>query len=111
MAETAIETPNPIRYYRIDGTTTFRKTRFLHLDLDIEIRTPLASEEFPQPAAPPYDVDATNLGTRAPAYQVSTIHQSRQVQIQDMEYFDGPVFSVLTYVTRVGSGAEDESGQ
>ena len=32
------ELPDPTLYYRIDGTVMLRRSRFLHLDLDIELR-------------------------------------------------------------------------
>ena len=93
----------PTRYYRLDGTARLRVSRFLHLDLDIEFREPAAAGT-PQPVA----ISATSAATgpdpgtpTATAYQVYTIRQSRQVKIQDLHYFDGPVIAVLALVSRV----------
>ncbi len=42
-SDTGQETPLPLPeyYFRIDGTANLTRTRFLHLDLDIELREPL----------------------------------------------------------------------
>ena len=93
--ETASGLPDPLRFYAIDGQARFRKSRFLHLDLDIEIRTLLPADE----------------GADSAAFQVIPIHQSRQVQTLELEYFDGPVYSVLAYITRVESDPETGSPQ
>jgi hypothetical protein len=92
-----------VRYYRLDGTARLRVSRFLHLDLDIQYREP-AEAGTPQAVA----MSATSASTgpdpgtpTATAHQVYTIRQSRQVQIQELHYFDGPVIAVLAVVSRV----------
>ena len=88
-------TPGLVQYFRLDGTAALRVSRFLHLDLDIEFRETAAA--VPQPGSVQPGVD-----TSPPrAYTVYAIRQSRQVQIQDLHYFDGPVIAVLAMVTRV----------
>jgi hypothetical protein len=99
--------PPPTRFYRIDGTARFRKARFLHLDLDIEFRDPLfapdnalnvTAESTPMPD------DIQENGDQPPrpsAFRIHKVRQSRQVRTAEMQYFDGPVISVLAYITRV----------
>ncbi len=119
-----MELPDPVVQYRIDGTARLRKSRFLHLELDIEIREPLAAGRVkdarvsgqPQPAA---EMPAAALAIPLPAgngsepttqsaskpaealYEVHRIRQSRQISTQRMTYFDGPVIGVLALVTRI----------
>jgi hypothetical protein len=40
---------------------------------------------------------------------VHTLQQSRQVQIQRMEYFDGPVFGVLALVSRIDAATAQDT--
>lgn len=93
--------PEPTRFYRLDGTARLRQSRFLHLDLDLEYREPLSADVAP--AEPPAAADQAygQTARRPTAYRVHTLQLSRQVQIQRMEYFDGPVFGVLALVSRI----------
>lgn len=90
--------PPPTVYYRLDGSVTLRKTRFLHLDLDIELREAVHEEV---------------LDARPEAFRVYRLQQSRQIKTNSMSYFDGPVFGVLAYLTSIepatGTGTEDEA--
>lgn len=92
--------PEPTRYYRIDGTARFSKSRFLHLDLDIELRELLFGDQD-QEMALPAAISDDELAPPPTAFQVHRVHQSRQVQSQEMEYFDGPVFAILVLISRV----------
>jgi hypothetical protein len=101
--------PHPVRFYQIDGTARLRVSRFLHLDLDIQYREPMAEAAHDAVAhdgmaQTPQLPGSTQSGLNpavATSYQVHAIRQSRQVRIQDMEYFDGPVIAVLALITRV----------
>ena len=125
------ETPAalPEFYFRIDGTANLTRTRFLHLDLDIELREPLyeplhdprigqtgdgntAMETGPEPEAvemvaathpdaTPSAAPGTRTGTaaEATAFRIHRIDQRRQVKTEQMEYFDGPVIGILALVT------------
>jgi hypothetical protein len=107
--EEELELPEPTRFHQIDGTVMLKRSRFLHLDLDLELREAVFDEmamtralilkeegdgqeefedgefEMPQPSS----------------FLVHSMKQSRQVKTARMEYFDGPVLSVLAYITPI----------
>ena len=87
--------PGLVEFFRLDGTAKLRVSRFLHLDLDIELREPADAVPQQETVQPGADTP------RPMAYAVYAIRQSRQVQIQDLHYFDGPVIAVLAVVSRV----------
>lgn len=104
--------PQPIRFYRIDGSSRLRRSRFLHLELDIEFREPGSSQPpaVPVPApASDYPADrGSPAQTAEPAWTVHRLSQSRQVQNGKYEYFDGPRFAVLALVTRIDELSTEE---
>ncbi|MDT8321662.1 MAG: CsiV family protein [Xanthomonadales bacterium] len=85
--------PPPTVYYRLDGSVKLRKTRFVHLDLDIELREAIFGEA--REATPE-------------AFRVYRLQQSRQIKTGKMSYFDGPVFGLLAYLTSVETETEKE---
>lgn len=101
----APEPPPVTYYYQIDGTATLTRTRFLHLDLDIELREPLyepvdesegyANDGNMQPVA----LGKSGPAASATAFRIHRIAQRRQIQTEEVEYFDGPVIGVLAFVT------------
>jgi len=116
------ESPPTQYYYRIDGTVTLNRSRFLHLDLDIELREPLSGQvetegaleitdelteenSTPEPTPNPAPNQAlanparTGPAADATAFRIHRIQQRRQVKAGQMEYFDGPVIGVLALVT------------
>jgi hypothetical protein len=125
----------PVQYfYRIDGTATLTRSRFLHVDLDIELREPLFETLPDQPAELTSDASSIDIasdpavlaGERggdtgtpipaslkrtgpaadAPAFRVHRISQKRQVKTEQVEYFDGPVIGVLVLVSGFDSNIE-----
>lgn len=111
--------PEPTYFYRLDGTVMLRRTRFLHLDLDLQLREAVYPEQVPpgsmsllaptprQSATEPLAIDteppeAANAEAPDPvAFRVHALTQSRQVKSGRMEYFDGPVFGVLAFITGI----------
>jgi hypothetical protein len=92
--------PGLVRYFHLDGTARLRVSRFLHLDLDIELREP--AEGGAQYAALQPEPGQSVAGALPPkAYTVHAIRQSRQLQLENLQYFDGPVIAVLALVSRV----------
>ena len=96
--------PAPTVFYRLDGAVTLKRTRFLHLDLDLQLREALWDEEN----LPRFEVlTPENEQPRPPAFLVQALQQSRQVKTGRMEYFDGPVLSVLAFVTSIQVDSEE----
>ena len=98
-----LEPPPPILFYQVDGTARLRRSRFLHLELDVEVREPLGSTDTPGAARPAVSAGDDGVGLVPPGaeFRVHHIRQQRQVRTQEMAYFDGPVVGILALVTRV----------
>lgn len=91
--------PEPTIFYEIEGTIRLRRSRFLHIDLDLEFRepTPAALNQLPgPPLLPQYQ-----------GYLVHRLKQSRQVRTERMEYFDSPWMGVLVWVTEIEVSDEE----
>lgn len=97
-------------FYRLDGTVQLKRSRFLHLYLDLEYReTPPASETKAsffntQEAHEPGPEEETG-------YEVFHLKQNRQIRTGQMQFFDTPFFGALVYVTPVAASKAQESGQ
>lgn len=108
--------PDPVVYYRLDGTAQLRRSRFLHVDLDLALREPVFDEEASPrefvPATPP---DSTETDVQQPprpdSFRVYRLRQSRQVRTGRMEYFDSPVLGVLVYISDVEPAEDDADTQ
>lgn len=95
------ELPDPTLFYRIDGTVMLRRSRFLHLELDLELRQPLFDEQQSTPALNLGDENESGQPERpfSKSFLIHKLKQSRQVKSQRMEYFDSPVLGVLAWIT------------
>lgn len=98
--------PDPVYYYRLDGTVNLTRSRFLHLSLDLQLRQPVQSQP-PAGIAPASD-DLALPPDPPSSFLVYELKQNRQVRTGRMEYFDGPVLGVLAYITEVVEEAGDE---
>ena len=100
------EMPGPTQYYRLDGTVMLRRSRFLHVDLDLQMRDGIWEPE-------PLEIvsmDPVIYERAGPtSFLVHELVQSRQVKTERMEYFDGPMLSVLTFITAIELDSEDAS--
>ena len=112
-------------YYRLDGTVQLQRTRFLHLNLDLEYRqdllprpvtdhtgldlqlnnivTGMAGGEAIPEQGPNMDVNSDLISdlidpSPGPAL-IHSIKQSRQIRTGQMQYFDTPYLGVLIRVT------------
>jgi hypothetical protein len=98
------ELPDPTLYYRLDGAITLKRTRFLHLGLDLQLREAIWDDGMPVVPAG----NETELEQAVPsAFLVHGLQQSRQVKTRRMEYFDGPVLAVLAFITSIKVEAGD----
>lgn len=93
--------PDPVYYYRLDGTASLKRSRFLHLDLDLQFR------EAVRDPSQPGGGSADRMPVHPSSFLVHELKQRRQVRTGRMEYFDGPVFGVLAYITEVAEESGD----
>lgn len=101
--------PDPTVFYSLDGTATLVRTRFLHLNLELELREavyePRSQDDVYRPAPTASLVSIPSQAGQGPvrpsSYRVHKLLQSRQVKTGRMEYFDGPAIAVLAYITPV----------
>ena len=96
--------PDPIAYYRLDGTASLKRSRFLHLEFDLQMRSALWDQTMVEESL---DDAIENESPRPSSFLVHSLQQSRQVRSGRMEYFDGPVLSVLAYITTIKAEEED----
>lgn len=96
--------PEPTLYYALDGTVSMIRTRFLHLDLDLQLREALFEPEpgeYNSQLHPLVPGPEEQLTPQPSGYLLHELSQKRQVRSARMEYFDGPVISVLAWITRI----------
>jgi len=75
----------------LDGTITFRRGRFLHIDLDLQLnehghivgQSPISNFEEPTPAS------------------LYRLKQTRRIKTGDLHYFDHPKFGVMVKVKKI----------
>jgi hypothetical protein len=96
--------PDPALYFRLDGSASLTRSRFLHLALDIQHREPILKAL--RPAGSVSGLMENKFPT-ANLYRVYELKQRRQVRTGRMEYFDSPVLGVLAFITSI----EQESGE
>jgi hypothetical protein len=96
--------PDPIAYYRLDGTASLKRSRFLHLEFDLQMRSALWDPTMVEESL---DDAIENESPRPSSFLVHSLQQSRQVRSGRMEYFDGPVLGVLAYITTIKAEEED----
>lgn len=111
--------PPVSHFYALDGTLSLVRTRFLHFYIDLQTREAVYEAPEPDPVRPgsllsakpqkPYEAESSldREGLEAEeealpsSFLVHSMQQNRQVRSGRMEYFDGPVLSVLAYITAI----------
>lgn len=95
-------------FYQLDGTIQLRRSRFLHVYLDLVFR------QLPEPAGDETgfvrtndlspDISGSSAGSPAAGsgYDIHTLIQNRQVKTGQLQYFDTPFFGALVFVTAIG---------
>jgi len=106
------ELPDPTLYYHIDGSVMLKRSRFLHLELDLELREAIFDEmAMRQALIAQEELEVEEIELPQPSsFLIHSLKQSRQVKSARMEYFDGSVLSVLAYISSVEI-EEDPSAQ
>jgi hypothetical protein len=84
-------------FYRLDGTLQLRRSRFLHLYLDLEFREDIQPSN-PDAQASFFNIENPALPDR-PAYNIHLLQQNRQIRSGQLQYFDTPSFGALVLVT------------
>lgn len=105
------ELPDPTLFYRLDGTVMLRRSRFLHLDLDLELRQAVFDDQA-LARTPILSSESESSASELPvpsSFLIHTLNQSRQVKSRRMEYFDSPVLGVLLWITPFELEDEAES--
>ena len=102
--------PSPILYYRLDGMTRLVRTRFLHLEVKVEMREPVFDPALGRAPAVPADGLPEQASLPQPtSFLVHRLDQRRQVKTGRMEYFDGPVLGVLAFITDISDTLAGEN--
>ena len=90
-------------FYQLDGTVQLRRSRFLHLYLDLEYRqtapqlvTQLPFFGFDNPGFSDGAGDSTG-------YINYSLEQNRQIRTGSLQYFDTPYFGALVFVSAIDS--------
>ena len=92
--------PEPGFRYTVDGTARLRRSRFLHVDLDLAYSLPAPGAQLGY-TGPPLMSDYVG-------FQVYPLRQSRQIRAERLEYFDSPALGVLVWVVEIEPIEEDE---
>lgn len=97
--------PEPTFYYRLDGSVMLKRTRFLHLDIKLQMREAVFEEKMPADLAQAVPATEPATGELPPpkpsSFLVFNLQQSRQVKTGRMEYFDNPVLGVLAFISKI----------
>jgi len=85
-------------FYQLDGSLQLKRSRFLHLFLDLEMREPMQATANGTPVLEQNGLAPATDGA-AGDYGIYTLTQNRQINTGEMQYFDTPYFGALVYVT------------
>lgn len=86
----------------IGGTARLSRSRFLHLELDLEFLPTDRPQARPMPVLRDGE---TSIELLVPRYR---LQESRRIRSQEMHYFDHPAFGVIATVTPLAAGASQE---
>ena len=91
-------------FYGLDGSLQLRRSRFLHLFLDLELReeTPQIANEKGFFAGIDQQIQ-TGPPDSSTVYGIYSLNQNRQISTGEMQYFDTPYFGALVYVTNISA--------
>jgi len=93
-------------FYLVDGSLQLKRSRFLHVFLDLEYR----DEYLPPPVVSDFlsaNASQTEAGIETEAveqHSIFTLKQNRQIRTHQMQYFDTPFFGALVFVSAIGAG-------
>jgi hypothetical protein len=92
-------------FFQIDGSLQLRRSRFLHLYLDLEIREETTKDLIETGIAMNTELPVETLSPAGTpiAYGVHTLKQNRQISTGQMQYFDTPYFGALVFVSIISA--------
>ncbi len=88
-------------FYRLDGSVQLRRSRFLHLFVDLVYRD--ETETLATGLSIDGAVSIEDLTLNKPQYSVFSLRQNRQISTGKLQYFDTPFFGALIFVTTLAS--------
>ena len=92
-------------FYQLDGSVQLKRSRFLHLFLDLEYREQKSLDivEWDLPAENGIQLDNETSRDKPADYQLLTLKQNRQIRTNQAQYFDTPVLGALVFVTAISA--------
>ena len=90
-------------FFQIDGSLQLRRSRFLHLFLDLELRekNEKSAVETDFLSTADTQLDTGSEPEEPGVYGVYALRQNRQIRTGKMQYFDTPYFGALVYVSSI----------
>ena len=90
-------------FYQLDGSLQLRRSRFLHIYIDLEFRKEKFQDGTETATSPGTGITADTTGTtnESVGFGVYALKQNRQITTGRMAYFDTPYFGALVYVTSI----------
>jgi len=90
-------------FFQIDGNLQLRRSRFLHVFLDLELRERNMNNtvETEVPGAADTQFESGNETDEPGVFGVHALKQNRQIRSGQMQYFDTPYFGALVYVSSI----------
>jgi hypothetical protein len=86
-------------FYQLDGSVQLRRSRFLHLFLDLEYR----QGKLQRSGSPDLFTDSSSQTETDVANSIHVLKQNRQIRTNRMQYFDTPYFGALVLVTTIAA--------
>ena len=90
-------------FYQLDGSVQLRRSRFLHLYVDMEYRDENAREVVETGIFDNRD-SQTNVGQESPIikqHEIFKLRENRQIRTGRLQYFDAPYLGALVLVTAI----------
>lgn len=87
-------------YYQLDGALQLRRSRFLHLHLDFELRQQIVSNVIQASLSSAGNTPEPSDVTQR---KIFSLKQNRQIRTGRLHYFDTPYFGALVFVTALSA--------
>jgi hypothetical protein len=89
-------------FFQVDGSLQLRRSRFLHLFLDLEIREERTKNINGSGDSGTSGLQVNMVNNGIPGvYGVYALKQNRQISTGEMQYFDTPYFGAIVFVSSI----------